>query len=105
VVSDTKRDGYQSLATTWPNNLAAQEFTAEPGCPTCWMEYIMTPDSADGLADSTAYASLLLEFFNPAGAAMTASVSVVSNEKITSKSAKGVWHHVCVTNRAPWDGR
>lgn len=104
VVSDTHQAGYQSLVTVWPNNLAAQEFTAEPGMSYVLDGYIMTPNTSEGLQDATAFASLLLEFFNPEGAAETASVSVVSTEKITATSAKGVWHHVCVTNRAPWGG-
>jgi hypothetical protein len=101
VVDGTTRSGYQSLQIVFPNNLAYQEFEAETGMSYIVEGYIYTPSSG-GLTDSTATASLLLEFFNPAGD--TVSVSSVSSLELTSSSAKDTWHKFSVTNRAPWVG-
>ncbi len=103
VVDAHAQAGDQSLVIVWPNNLAAQEFVAQAGMSYIVDGYIYTP-TVGGLTDTTAFATILLEFFNPDGAAVTASVSVVDAGMITSTSEKGVWHHLCVTNRAPWTG-
>ncbi len=103
VVNTRAQSGDQSLDIVWPNNLAGQEFVAEAGMSYIVDGYIYTP-TVGGLSDTTAFASIILEFYNPAGAAATTSVSVLSSEQITYSSAKDVWHHVCFTNRAPWNG-
>ncbi|MDD2236983.1 MAG: hypothetical protein PHG65_07240, partial [Kiritimatiellae bacterium] len=103
VVTDEKQAGDQSLVIVWPNNMAGQEFVAEPGMSYIADGYLMTPNTYDtndnylGLHTAGAYACLMVEFFNPTSAVATTSVSVVSSELLTSNSTVDVWHHMSVT--------
>ena len=103
VVNDVSLSNGQSLAIVYPNNLAAQTFAATTGLVYTVEGYMYTPNGANRMTGSTAYAQILLEFFTPAGG-MTSSVSVVGTPKLTNGSPAGVWTKVMVTNRAPWVG-
>ena len=101
IVSGVAQSNDQSLTIVWPNNLAAQDFTAQTGLTYTVEGYMMTP-SANRMTGSTAYAQFMLEFFTAAGG--STSVSVVGSAKLTNGTPADTWIHVAVTNRAPYTG-
>ncbi|OQA25631.1 MAG: Carbohydrate binding domain protein [Verrucomicrobia bacterium ADurb.Bin345] len=102
VVSDVSRDGGQSLTVVWPNNLAGQDFAAKTGLTYIAEGYVLTP-SANKMTSETAYATILLEFFNNVSGIQT-SVSVASTLNLTKDTPADTWVKLSVTNRAPWVG-
>jgi hypothetical protein len=103
IVDAESQSGYQSLQIVYPNNMAYQWFDAETGMSYIVEGYMMTPSSG-GITDTTAFASLLLEFYDPEGNLATTSVSSVSTEQLTHESDKDTWLYFSVTNHAPWSG-
>jgi len=101
VVDNLSQSNSQSLTIVYPDNLAAQTFPAGTGLVYVAEGYMYTP-AASRMTGTTAYAQLLLEFFNPMGGAT--SVSVVGTAKLTNGSPADTWIKVSVTNRAPWVG-
>jgi hypothetical protein len=102
IVSGVAQSNSQSLTIVYPGNLAGQNFPATTGLIYTAEGYIMTP-SASRMTGSTAYATILLEFFSSKGGTGS-SVSVVNTIKLTNGTPADTWMKVGVTNRAPWMG-
>ena len=103
VVDDTAHSGSQSLTIVWPGNLAGQTFAARTGLTYVVEGYMMTPSGVGRMTSETAYATILLEFFNSVGGTGE-SVSAVSTLNLTKDTPADTWVKFSVTNRAPWTG-
>ena len=102
IVNTASQSNDQSLVIVAANNLLQQDFTATTAMSYIVEGYMMTP-SAEKMTSTTAYATFLLEFFDPQGT-WTSSVSVVSTEKLTKDTAADTWIKFSVTNQAPRSG-
>jgi len=89
--------GPQSLAITWPENLAGQGFEAATGMEYVLRGYIFNPSSTAEVFEGDAYGTLVMEFWNG-----TDLVSAVMTEPFTSASTNDEWLEFAVTNHAPW---
>ncbi|HBA85914.1 MAG TPA: hypothetical protein DCZ95_17660 [Verrucomicrobia bacterium] len=93
---------YQSLAIVYHNNMAVQTFAAQTGASYVASGCLYSP-AGSHLTSTSAYATLLLEFFSSDGGA-AASVSTVKSALFTQNSPTGSWVYFSVTNHAPWTG-
>ncbi len=101
IVNSVAYTGSQSLAIVAANNLLGQDFVATTGATYIVDGYMMTP-SGDRMTGTTAFASILLEFFNSIGG--TDAVSGVSTFRLTNGTPADTWIKFSVTNHAPWNG-
>ncbi|HIE10270.1 MAG TPA: hypothetical protein EYP62_01490, partial [Kiritimatiellae bacterium] len=89
--------GWQSLAITYPENLAAQVFAPATGMQYVLSGYIYNPSTTAEVLRGEAYGTFVLEFRNG-----TDLVSSVTTEHFDTNSAHDTWVFFAVTNRAPW---
>ncbi|NCC53413.1 MAG: hypothetical protein EOM20_19680, partial [Spartobacteria bacterium] len=109
IVTDEALDGYQSYQVVFPNNMLYQWFDATPGQSYVIGGYMRHPlgglvEGDNGVTDTTAFASILCEFYNADGDVATTSVSVVSTPKLTYQTPTDTWIYYAVTNHAPYGG-
>ncbi|MBN1270093.1 MAG: hypothetical protein JXB04_10930, partial [Kiritimatiellae bacterium] len=95
IATSQAKEGGQSLAIVYPNNLLAQDFAVTTGLSYIVQGYIYNP-TVEGMTGA-AYAVYLLEFYNG-----TNLVSVTETGHFTTNSSRDTWIKFAVTNRAPW---
>ena len=97
VQGNFKYDGAQSLAITWPHQLAVQTFPAVTGMSYVLQGRIFNPGT-ERLQDP-AYGVLLLQFMSG-----TNVISTKETLHFTTNSPADTWVYFCVTSRAPASG-
>ncbi len=97
VQGNFQHGGGQSLAITWPRQLAVQTFPAVTGMSYMLEGYIFNP-STERLEDG-ASGVLLLQFLSG-----TNVISTKESSRFTKNSPADTWVYFCVTSRAPSSG-
>ena len=102
VTDSYEYDGVQSLAITYPANMAAQRAAAVTGRTYILHGYMSSPVGQD--LSNSAYGVYFKEFYSTSYKGGTSIVSVAESPHFTSNYAAGTWYKFSITNTAPWTG-